>query len=173
MSIKHISLVLENFSAKPSLKLVAIILADHADADGVCFPSYRRIAEMTSQTERNVARHVKELIELGIVTKLRTGTILKRDGKSIRVSNAYRVNAHRLEARKTLKLSTGGLGITSENVHLEYDKYGASRWTPVSTKPSYNHKVNRNKKKAGDNFVSKEPKSISEVLDELMGNSEE
>lgn len=172
MSIRHISLVLENFTAKPTLKLVAIVLADHADADGVCFPSYRRIAAVTGQSERNVARQVKELIERGIVTKLRTGSIVNKDGKTIRLSNAYRVNAHVLERLKSVKLSTGRVGITSENVYLEQDKSTRSRWTGMSTKPSYNHKSNRQSKEVGDKSVS-QPQTLSEILDGLLGEREE
>jgi DNA-binding Lrp family transcriptional regulator len=173
VSIKHISLVLENFTAKPTLKLVAIVLADHADADGICFPSYRRIASMTNQSERNVARQVKELIELGIVTKLRTGSIVNKDGKTIRLSNAYRVNAHVLERRRSVRLSTGRVGITSENVYLEQDKNERSRWTGSSTKPSYNHKVNRKSKEAGDKSVTRSPQSLSDILGQIIGDSEE
>lgn len=170
MSIKHVGLVLENFKAKPSLKLVAVILADHADQDGLCWPSYRRIAEMTSQTERHVARHIKQLIELGVVTKIRTGTITVRDGKTIRLSNAYRVNAHRLEGKRRLKLSPDDLLKTSQNVHLEQDISTPSRWTPMSTKPSYNHKSNLKEDKSGDN--SAQPKTLGEILERLLGEAE-
>lgn len=163
MSIKHVGLILEHFSAKPALKLVAVILADHADQDGVCWPSYRRIAEMTSQTERNVARHVKELIDLGIITKLRTGTIVKKGGQSVRLSNAYRLNAHVIEGRKTLKLSTKDLWIDDENVHLEHDKKTSSRWTPVSTKPSINHQSNRKSGLPVDNS-NREPVSLGDLI---------
>lgn len=175
MSVKHVGLVLEHFNGKPALKLVAVILADHADQDGVCWPSYRRIAEMTSQSERQVARHVKELIELGIVTKLRTGTIVKQDGKSVRLSNAYRLNAHVIEGRRTLKLSPDSLLVSSQNVYLEHDKNVRSRWTSVSTKPSFNHHSNHHSSKPVDKSQSKpkgEPATLTDVLAALMGEDE-
>lgn len=166
MSVKHVGLVLECFTAKPALKLVAIILADHADADGVCWPSYRRIAQQGNMSERNVARHVRELVELGIVTKLRTGTIVKQGDKSIRISNAYRMNAHVLEARKSTKLSTGDLGINVDSVYLEHDKNDTSRWTPVSTKPSVNQKSNHKRRRPVDNSKT-DAMSLGEILSTL------
>lgn len=171
MSVKHVGLVLEHFTGKPALKLVAVILADHADQDGVCWPSYRRLAEMTSQSERQVARHVKELIEAGVITKLRTGTIVKKDGKSLRLSNAYRLNAHVIKGRKTLKLSPDSLLVTSENVYLEHDKSSRSRWTPVSTKPSNNRKPNLHDSRPVDKS-KREPATLSDVLAALVGDDD-
>ena len=73
MSVRHVGLVLDHLEASPGVKLVAMILADHADADGVCWPSYRRVAQRSCLGERTVRRYVRELIERGIVTKLNTG----------------------------------------------------------------------------------------------------
>lgn len=164
MSVKHIGLVLDYFDTPNArLKLVAIILADHADAEGLCWPSYRKIAERANIHERSVQRHIKELINLGVISKLRTGTLMKTSGGEIqRVTNLYRVNAHVLVA-KAGKLSTDGLWINDTDVYLEDDKKARSRSTRVSTKPSLNHQSNRKYLKTVDNH-SREIVSLSELV---------
>jgi len=153
VSVKHIGLVLDHFKAQPALKLVALILADHADSDGLCWPSYRKIAERACLSERSVRRHVKELQELQIVTKMRTGTIVKRDGESFRISNAYRLNAHVISKTRPAheaKLSTGELGISDTDDHLEVATSVLDRWTPMTTKPSIKRNSNHNPCGNGD-----------------------
>ena len=91
------------------MKLVALILADHCDADGFCWPSYRRIAERSCLSERSVRRHVHELIERGVVAKVRTGHVTTKDGRRLRVTNAYRVNADALADRPSLLSHSRGV----------------------------------------------------------------
>ena len=166
MSVKHIGLILDHFETKDSsLKLVAIILADHADSEGLCWPSYRKIAERANMHERSVQRHIKRLIELGIISKLRTGTITHKDGKAVRITNAYRVNAHIIERRG--RLSTRTLWKGDTDVYLEDDKPVPSRTTRVSTKPSLNHQSNRQSCEAVDN--SRDPVALDDVLDNILG----
>lgn len=166
MSVTHIGLILDHFdTTNSSLKLVAIILADHADSDGLCWPSYKKIAQRANMHERSVARHIKELIDLGIISKLRTGSLVKKDGEIIRISNAYRVNAHIIVNRK--KLSTKPLCIDDTDVYLGHDTGVASRSTRVSTKPSSNHQLNHQSSKAVDN--SREPAGLGDVLDNMLG----
>lgn len=167
MSVKHIGLVLDHFDAAPAIKLVAIILADHADNDGLCWPSYRRIAQRANMSERTVRRHIKELQDLGIITKLRTGHLLKTGDKVQRISNAYRVNAHIIQGRKTLKLSTNRLGISDTDDHLEVDKSRRSRWSAMTTKPSMNHHSNHQHSKPVDNS-GREPISLDDMLAQIM-----
>lgn len=150
MSVKHIGLLLDHFQAPPALKLISIILADHADSDGICWPSYRKIAERACMSERQVRRHVKELQRLGIVTKIRTGTIVKQGDKISRISNAYRVNANAIVS----KLSTEPLLITDTNDRLEVDAGDRTRGSRVTTKSSFNHQPNRHTDPPVDNSES-------------------
>lgn len=117
------------------MKLVALILADHCDADGFCWPSYRRIAERSCLSERSVRRHVHELIERGVVTKVRTGHVTTKDGRRLRVTNAYRVSADALAGTPSL-LSTAGVSIVDAHDHLQVATSGRSRWSGLATKPS-------------------------------------
>lgn len=173
MSVKHIGLVLDRLQAPPALKLVALILADHADSEGVCWPSYRKIAERACMSERSARRHVKELQDQRIITKLRTGTIVKRDGKTIRISNAYRINtgvlgkARPVGSKITNELSTIDLGIMDTADHLEVATAGQYRWTHLSTKPPVKRKLNHNQCANVEN--SKTERTIGQALDELLG----
>lgn len=142
MSVKHIALVLDYFETKNArLKLVAIILADYADVDGVCWPSYRTIAKRANIHERSAQRHVKQLIKLGIITKLRTGTIVGHGKDATRVSNLYRVNASTLIKQR--ELCTDELWTSDATVYLPDDIDTQSRSTLLSSKASKNHNSNR------------------------------
>ena len=135
MSVRHIGLVLDHLEASPAVKLVALILADHADSDGVCWPSYRRIAERSCMSQVTVKRHVRALRTSGIVTKIRTGTISTIHGRTLRITNAYRINADVLASRQSL-LSTGDLckGVAADPLQgVAADPYRGSLLTP---KPS-------------------------------------
>ena len=139
MSVRHIGLILDHLEAPPAVKVVALILADHADSDGVCWPSYRRIAERSCMSERTVRRHVHELIDTGIVRKLRTGSVTSSDGRRVYESNCYRLDADVLSAMPTLcKVVTddhlGAKVVTGDHPKVVTD--GHPRWSGVATKPS-------------------------------------
>lgn len=180
VSVKHIGLVLDHLKVKPSTKLVAVILADHADSEGICFPSYRKIAERSGLDERSVRRHVKALIEMGVVSKLRTGTIKRTEGRTIRISNAYRIHASKLVGYRVL-LSTSDLGIADTDVHLDQDTSVQDRWVPLSTKPSMNRQVNRHSGGEVHNSENRDPiklkdalrQAMQETLDQLDGPDED
>lgn len=162
MSVKHIGLVLDNLEAPAALKLVAIVLADHADSEGLCWPSYRKIAERASMSERSVRRHVHTLIDLGVITKVRNGTAGVVNGKVVRVSNAYRMHARVLSR----KLSTTGLGKTDGVGHLDVATAGQSRWPQLATKPSVKHQSNR--KDCGNVDNSRSEQTLDDALTMVM-----
>ena len=162
VSVKHMGLVFEHLKVKPAPKLVALVLADHANADGVCWPSYKRIAQYTGMDKRTIQRHVKALIEMGVVSKLRTGAVIKKDGKTLRVSNAYRVHE-----RALIKLSTDAAFGGGSVDYLESDKNDTKRVGGLSTKPLKNHHLN-NHKYCGNVDNSREPSSIDNALDDFL-----
>ena len=132
MSVRHIGLVLDHLEAPPPVKLVALILADHADADGFCWPSYRRIAERSCLSERTVRRYVHVLMDAGFVTKVRTGSVTSKSGRRLRTTNAYRIDADALAACPSL-LSTDGLCIVAADDHLEVAVSGQCRGSGTAT----------------------------------------
>ena len=152
------------------MKLVAVVLADHADNDGVCWPSYRKIAERTGVDERTVRRHVKYLIELGVLTKLRTGAMMKVGEKSVNVTNAYRINEdilRRFPLMNPPKLSTTSLGISERFVHPGVVNTPHTGGGPLSTKPSYNHQYNRKHDEPVDNS---DGLSVGDILNSILGD---
>lgn len=118
--------------------------------------------------ERSVQRHIHELQELQIITKIRSGSIISENGKRIRISNAYRMHAHILAGMGS-KLSTDSLGITVRNVYLEHDTSVAGRVTPVSTKPSKKRNSNHHSFEPVDN--SRDVVSLGDVFKLLSENS--
>ena len=67
-------------------KLVLVKLADNANDDGICWPSYDYIAEMCEMSRRTVIRHISDLEKMGLVT------IQTRKGKSGNDSNVYKLH---------------------------------------------------------------------------------
>lgn len=84
MSVKISAWVWENGPTKPAEKLLLLALADHANDDGLCYPSVERLSEMLSCTERYVRRLRDNLIESGYISLLQKGGVGR--------SNLYRVN---------------------------------------------------------------------------------
>ncbi|HEY7823361.1 MAG TPA: helix-turn-helix domain-containing protein, partial [Acidimicrobiia bacterium] len=69
MSLEAMNWAWEQPVAKSTNKLVLLALADHANADGECWPSMKRIAERSDISPRQVSRAINELVELGLVEK--------------------------------------------------------------------------------------------------------
>lgn len=68
MAIKVISWALHLPLKRPTLKLVLLALADHADNDGVCWPSIKRLELFTGLSSRAIQRAIRELQKLSILT---------------------------------------------------------------------------------------------------------
>lgn len=51
----------------PTRKLVLIKLADNANDNGICWPSYDHIAEQCEISRRTAIRQVKELVDMGLI----------------------------------------------------------------------------------------------------------
>jgi hypothetical protein len=68
MSRKASSMVWETACREPSDKFVLLALADHANDDGVCYPSMHRLAERTGFALRTVRTAVRRLCEDGLLS---------------------------------------------------------------------------------------------------------
>ena len=53
---------------EPTRKLILMALADHADDDGVCWPSMNKLADKCSVSRRTVLRNINALKEDGIIS---------------------------------------------------------------------------------------------------------
>ncbi|MCA3274505.1 MAG: helix-turn-helix domain-containing protein, partial [Roseomonas sp.] len=85
MSHNLVRAVWERKDLDASERLVLLSLADHADEDGFCYPSVKRICERTSLAERTVQGTIKKLVGRGFVSV--------RYGQGRNGTNAFVVNA--------------------------------------------------------------------------------
>ena len=69
----------------PLRKLVLIKLADNANDNGECWPSYGHIADQCEISRRSVIRHVAELEKAGIVR------LICREGPKGYTSSLYQI----------------------------------------------------------------------------------
>ena len=69
MSIEALNWAWDQSCPNPTAKLVLMALADHANADGECWPSMKKIAERSQISARQVSTHITSLMELGLVEK--------------------------------------------------------------------------------------------------------
>lgn len=63
----------------PRKRFVLYALANYADANGVCWPSYRTLEEWTGYTRRSIIRTINELRELGMI---RTQPRMRENGSA-------------------------------------------------------------------------------------------
>lgn len=73
MSVKMTSWVWDNGPSKPAEKLLLLALADHADDEGYCYPSLKRLAEMIQTSERYVRKIRDSLIEQNYIRLVKKG----------------------------------------------------------------------------------------------------
>jgi DNA-binding transcriptional ArsR family regulator len=124
MSIEALNWAWEQPVAKAANKLVLLALADHANGDGECWPSMKRIADRSDISARHVSRAINELVDLGLVEKANR----RRHG------GQYRGWDYRLLIQQTPAASGHGRPVTS----------GHGRPSPADTgvrsEPSENRK---------------------------------
>lgn len=92
----------------PARKLVLLKLADNANDDGVCFPSYQYIADHCEITKRSAITHIEKLIEMGLVSKKARKN---KDGSS---SNLYYLHLDKGSEKSSPPSEMVSLG--SENI---------------------------------------------------------
>ena len=65
MSVKVLTYVLENSAQRGNELLTMIVLADHADENGICWPSMERVGKLIRADERTARRCIRRLEEAG------------------------------------------------------------------------------------------------------------
>jgi DNA-binding transcriptional ArsR family regulator len=86
MSNRYITAAMECNTGSSTKKLILIKLADNANDDGVCWPSYTTIARHCEVDKRTVMRHIKDMQERGILTSK------KRFNSNGQTTNYYQIN---------------------------------------------------------------------------------
>jgi DNA-binding transcriptional MocR family regulator len=144
MSIEALNWAWEQPVTKAANKLVLLALADHANGDGECWPSMKRIADRSDISARHVSRAINELVDLGLVEKANR----RRHG------GQYRGWDYRLNIQQTSATSGHGRPVTS----------GHGRPSPadagVRSEPSENRKE--------EPLADKPPESDTRKKDDLF-----
>lgn len=70
MSIDALNWAWKQECSSESAKLVLMALADHADAEGECWPAMKRIAVMAGISARQVSSHITSLETAGLLVKV-------------------------------------------------------------------------------------------------------
>ena len=94
----------------PARKLVLLKLADNANDDGICFPSYQYIADKCEMTRRSAINHIEYLIKMGLVSKK------ERKNKDGSISNLYFL--HLEQGSENFALGGENISLGSENFAL-------------------------------------------------------
>lgn len=90
MSVRAMSWAYSQRVGNPGRKLILVTLADHADDEGLAWPSVPRISEYSEVSERTVREHLVALEEMGLIVREEGW---RSDGG--RTSNRYRLQLHR------------------------------------------------------------------------------
>ncbi|MCK9006246.1 helix-turn-helix domain-containing protein [Haemophilus influenzae] len=131
----------------PARKLVLLKLADNANDDGICFPSYQYIADKCEMTRRSAISHIEYLIKMGLVSKK------ERKNKDGSISNFYFL--HLEQGSENFALGGENISLGSENFALG----GSEKFAPITSHSL--EPVNEPKKTT--------QKSESEILLERFG----
>lgn len=114
----------------PARKLVLLKLADNANDDGVCFPSYQYIADKCEMSKRSAISHIDDLIKMGFVSKK------ARKNKYGSSTNLYLL--HLTKGSENSALGGEKFALGSENSAL-----GGSENSAPITSHSFNLSINR------------------------------
>lgn len=133
----------------PARKLVLLKLADNANDDGICFPSYQYIADKCEMTRRSAISHIEYLIKMGLVSKK------ERKNKDGSISNLYFLH---------LEQGSENFALGGENISLGSENFALGGGENISPRTSHSlEPVNEPKKTT--------QKSESEILLEQFGIS--
>ena len=131
----------------PARKLVLLKLADNANDDGICFPSYQYIADKCEMTRRSAISHIEYLIKMGLVSKK------ERKNKDGSISNLYFLH---------LEQGSENFALGGENISLGSENFAPGGSENISPRTSHSlEPVNEPKKTT--------QKSESEILLEQFG----
>ena len=90
MSLRALTWAWEQELTNPSEKLVLLAIADHANDDGMCWPSMSHVAERCLLSTRQIQRITEQLVDYGLVTRERR----KRPDGTLG-TYTYTLNIHR------------------------------------------------------------------------------
>lgn len=91
MSVRILSEVFEKSETTGNARLVLIVLADCASDEGACWPSLRKIVQMSKVSEETVRKYLRAFEAIGLIE------VEERfDAKGRRTSNVYTIKTEML-----------------------------------------------------------------------------
>lgn len=96
MAFEIVDAVFDLPLADPHAKLVLLALARHADRQGRCYPSAKRLAELTGITDRTIYKKLNVLEGLGLIERKKR----MKGGK--KTSNGYTLILSQLPINKSV-----------------------------------------------------------------------
>jgi len=139
MSLRALTWAWEQELTNPSEKLVLLAIADHANDDGMCWPSMSHVAERCLLSTRQIQRITEQLVDYGLVTRERR----KRPDGTLG-TYTYTLNIHRTPM-------SGPTGHPRPVVHR----------TPVSAQNRHNRTVIESTHDHFDRFWQLYPRKIA------------
>lgn len=176
VSVRHMGLVLDHFDGRSHLKLTLLILADHANADGECWPSYDTIAARLCTSRRTAINNVGELIAHGYVEVIEKGGRFRDwKGRPFYATNVFRVSEKRLSQLPRLQEKSCPQSPVDEDAALHgrgeahFTRLRTAGVKHTSPKPSGRTISNNHKGDSPvDNLESEDPETIREQIAESL-----
>jgi len=131
MSIEAVRWVLERSKTKGAQRLILVVIAEHADKNGLAWPSIETIARLANCSER----FVKETI-----AKLKSGELIIERGGGRGRSNRYRIPLERVNPASPFEETER---VNSETERVNSD---AIKGEPCFTRTIKNHQRTSNKR---------------------------
>lgn len=131
MSMRLMAQAMSIKVGNPLRKLVLIKLADNANDDGLCYPSYQYIADVCEISKASARNHIDALIEMGFVSKKARKN---KDGSS---SNLYTLHLDK-------GMPTDSTGMLGNSTGMPTDSIGGVLGDSTITYHSINLSNNHN-----------------------------
>ena len=131
----------------PARKLVLLKLADNANDDGVCFPSYQYIADKCEMSKRSAISHIDDLIKMGFVSKKARKN---KDGSSTNLYLLHLTKGSENSAPGGEKFALGGsensAPITSHSFNLSINRVSDDENSANAERTEENKKTSKREK---------------------------
>ena len=131
MSFEAIRWILENSKTKGAQRLILVVIAEHADKNGLAWPSVETIARLANCSERFVKQ---------TIAKLESGELVIERGGGRGRSNRYRIPLERVNPASPFEETER---VNSETERVNSD---AIKGEPQITRTIKNHQRTSNKR---------------------------
>ena len=141
MSMRLMAQAMSIKVGNPLRKLVLIKLADNANDDGICFPSYQYIADVCEISKASARTHIDALIEMGFISKKARKN---KDGSS---SNLYILHLENGMPADSTGMPADSTGMPADSTGMPADSTGGMLADSTITYHSINQSSNLKKTK--------------------------